>query len=187
MKRISFVTLTALWLLSIVGCSPQIETMATEIHNKSFENLNLVSKQLIPNCGASFGLPCQQPLYTISFSADSNESAKDICVSVIEFQAELGLDAYAAEGAAEIGVVDDVGQVISFCEEGLSQGLETSDASIYYEGTVLFEDGSEDGLGKTTVISRRSDGSYFVEFSIGRDKGRIGWFEIQGEPAHRDT
>jgi len=35
-----------------------------------------------------------------------------------------------------------------------------------------------------TVISRREDGSYFVDFAIGRDKGRIGHFEIQGESKH---
>lgn len=159
--------------------------MAKEIQSTDFLHLDLVSDELVANCGASFGIPCSQPLYSVFFKASSSVAAEDVCRPVIELQSELGLDAYAAEGSSDIGEVKNVNEVIQFCIEGLEQDLGGSEGPRYFEGTVLYEDGSDDGLGKVTVISRREDGSYFVDFSLGRDKDRIGYFSIQGEPRHQ--
>ena len=172
-------------LLALTGCSPQLEPMAVEIQNTEFEHLDLVSNDLIPNCGASFGIPCSQPLYSVFFKASSSVAAEDVCRPVIELQSDLGLDAYSAEGSSEIGEVKEIDQVIQFCIEGLATDIGGNEGPSYFEGTVLYEDGSEDGLGKVTVISRREDGSYFVDFSLGRDKDRIGYFTMQGEPRHQ--
>ena len=158
--------------------------MAEKIQSTEFEHLDLVSDDLIPNCGASFGIPCSQPLYSVFFQAEPSVAAEDVCRPVIELQSDLGLDAYSAEGSSEIGEVKEIDQVIQFCIEGLATDIGGNEGPSYFEGTVLYEDGSEDGLGKVTVISRREDGSYFVDFSLGRDKDRIGYFTIQGEPLH---
>jgi hypothetical protein len=184
MKRSFFFALCVVIISATTGCSPQIEPMAIKIQQNEFDDLELFSEDLVPNCGASYGIPCQQPLYSIYYSARSSIQARDVCVPVIEFQNELELDAYSAEGASEIGQPRNLNEVIDFCVEGLERNLGSAENQNYYEGTVLYGDGSEDGLGKVTVISRREDGSYFVDFSIGRDKGRIGYFEIQGEPKH---
>lgn len=172
-------------LLSLSGCSPQIEPMAERIQSTEFNDLKLVSNELVANCGASFGIPCSQPLYSVFFSASSSVAAEDVCRPVIELQSELGIDAYSAEGSSDIGEVKNINEVIQFCIEGLEQDLGGSQGPSYFEGTVLYEDGSDDGLGKVTVISRREDKSYFVDFSLGRDKDRIGVFAIQGEPRHQ--
>ena len=185
MKRIGPLVLSAFLLSATVGCSPQVEPMAIEILQKNLGVLELVSEELVPNCGASYGIPCQQPLYSAFFTAGPTEEPEDICRPVVQFQNELGLDAYSAEGASEIALTKNLNEVIDFCAKGLETNLGPADGPSYYEGTILYEDGSEDGLGKVTVISRREDGSYFVDFSIGRDSGRIGYFEIQGEPKHR--
>lgn len=172
-------------LLALTGCSPQVEPMAEEIQSTEFEHLDLVSDELVPNCGASFGIPCSQPLYSVFFRADSSVAAEDVCGPVIELQGKLGIDAYSAEGSSDIGEVEDTNQVIRFCIDGLQTDLGGSEGPSYFEGTVLYEDGSDDGLGKVTVISRREDGSYFVDFSLGRDKDRIGYFKLQGTPRHQ--
>ena len=184
MKRSVLLALCVVAISATTGCSPQIEPMAIKIQQKNFEHLQLFSEELVPNCGASYGIPCQQPLYSVYFFARSSINARDVCASVIEFQSQLELDAYSAEGASEIAPPSDLNEVIDFCVEGLERNLGSVPNQNYYEGTVLYGDGGEDGLGKVTVISRRDDGSYFVDFSIGRDKGRIGYFEIQGKPKH---
>ena len=185
MKRSLFLALSGVCVFTVTGCAPQPEPLAIEIQQKNFEHLELVSEELVPNCGASYGIPCQQPLYSVFFYAKSTFPAKDVCAPVIQFQKDLGLDGYSAEGASEIASPKSLTEVIDFCIEGLETNLGPTGGPNFFEGTVLYEDGSEDGLGKVTVISRREDGSYFVDFSIGRDKGRIGYFEIQGEPKHR--
>ncbi|MFM2023916.1 MAG: hypothetical protein RIR89_1308 [Actinomycetota bacterium] len=185
MKKLVFLVISSTLILAVAGCAPRVEPMAEEIFNKKFEQLQLASEEIIPNCGASFGFPCQEPLYSLFFIGQASVAPEDVCKPVIEFQRELGLDAYSAEGASEVGSADDLTEVINFCIEGLQRDLGDGTGLSYYEGTVLFEDGSEDGLGKTTVISRREDGSYFVDFSIGRDKGRIGYFELNGQPVHQ--
>ena len=185
MKRSVLLALCVVVISATTGCSPQIEPMALQIQQKNFEHLELYSEKLVPNCGASFfGIPCQQPTYSVYFFARSSIEARDVCAPVIEFQSQLELDAYSAEGASEIAPPSNLNEVIDFCVEGLERNLGSAPNEKYYEGTVLYGDGAEDGLGKVTVISRREDGSYFVDFSIGRDKGRIGYFEIQGEPKH---
>lgn len=184
MKRLVLLALCVVVISATTGCSPQIEPMALKIQQRNFEHLVLFSDELVPNCGATYGVPCQQPLYSIYFSARSSIEARDVCAPVIEFQSQLELDAYSAEGASEIAPTSNLNEVIDFCVEGLERNLGSAQNQNYYEGTVLYGDGAEDGLGKVTVISRREDGSYFVDFSIGRDKGRIGYFEIQGEPKH---
>ena len=183
MKRIF--SLGMFLLLALTGCSPQVEPMAQEIQSTEFEHLDLVSDELVPNCGASFGIPCSQPLYSVFFRADSSVAAEDVCRPVIELQRDLGLDAYSAMGSSDIGEVKDVNQVIQFCIDGLQTDLGGGEGPSYFEGTVLYEDGSDDGLGKVTVIERREDGSYFVDFSLGRDKDRIGYFTIRGVPSHQ--
>lgn len=172
-------------LVSLTGCTPNVEPVAEKIRTTKFEHLYLVSEELVANCGASFGIPCSKPLYSVFFKASSSVAAENVCRPVIELQSELGLDAFSAEGSSDIGEVKNVNQVIEFCIQGLEQDLGGSEVPSYFEGTVLYEDGSEDGLGKVTVISRREDGSYFVDFSLGRDKDRIGYFTIQGEPRHQ--
>lgn len=184
MKRSVLLALCVVMISAAMGCSPQIESMAIKIQQKKFEHLELLSEELVPNCGASYGMPCQQPLYSVYFFARSSLEARDVCAPVIEFQSQLELDAYSAEGASEIAPASNLDEVIDFCAEGLERNLGSAQNQNYFEGTVLYGDGAEDGLGKVTVISRRDDGSYFVDFSIGRDKGRIGYFEIQGEPKH---
>lgn len=184
MKRSVLLALCVVVISATTGCSPQIEPMALKIQQKNFEHLELFSDELVPNCGASYGIPCQQPLYSVYFFARSSIEARDVCAPVIEYQNELELDAYSAEGASEIAQHRNLNEVIDFCVEGLERNLGSAENHNYYEGTVLYGDGAEDGLGKVTVISRREDGSYFVDFSIGRDKDRIGYFEIQGEPKH---
>lgn len=179
------ISLGLVLLVALTGCTPQIEPMAEKIQSQEFVYLDLVSDELVANCGASFGIPCSQPLYSVFFRADSSVAPENVCRPVIELQSELGFDAFSAEGSSDIGEVKNINQVIQFCIEGLEQDLGGSKGPSYYEGTVLYEDGSDDGLGKVTVISRREDGSYFVDFSLGRDKDRIGYFTIEGEPRHQ--
>jgi hypothetical protein len=182
MKKYVFLAICLVIISATAGCSPQIEPMAIKIQQKNFEHLELSSEELVPNCGGA--LMCI-PLWEVYFSASSSVEARDVCGPVIEFQNELELDAYSAVGASEIGAPKNASEVIAFCVEGLDRNLGSSENQNYYEGTVLYGDGAADGLGKVTVISRREDGSYLIEFSIGRDKGRIGHFDIQGEPRHR--
>jgi len=174
MNGTKLLALGAVVLGLMTGCSPQVEPVALTIQQNEFAVLELVSEELVPNCGASFGIPCQQPLYSVYFSAGPEVEPRDVCIDVIEFQSEIGLDTYASDQDIEVIPAGDIDEIVDFCTEGFDRDLSSDEGPDYYRGTALNEDGSDDGVAKFAIITRKEDGSYFVDFTVSRDLERMG-------------
>jgi hypothetical protein len=174
MNGTKLLALGAVVLGMMTGCSPQVEPVALTIQQNEFAVLELVSEELVPNCGASYGIPCQQPLYSVYFSAGPEVEPRDVCIDVIEFQSEIGLDTYASDQDLEVIPAGDIDEIVDFCAEGFDRDLSSDEGPDYYRGTALNEDGSDDGVAKFAIITRKEDGSYFVDFTVSRDLERMG-------------
>lgn len=167
-KRISLFVVT----LSLVGCTPVSDPVLEQILGADFQNLQPVQKEVSGYCFPTEFF-CSNPLFEPAFSAPATVEPAEICREVIDIQSQIGLVAFStAGGFAE--KVSNQNSLQNICEESLIQAVENFDGSISYPGTVLFDDGLRDGVGKVTVISRNENGSYFVVFSISRNLGRVG-------------
>lgn len=169
--------------LSLAGCTPSSDPVVDQVLAADLGALKLVNPEVKGYCYPT-ELFCSNPLFEPAFSAPATADPLEICDAVISLQSEIGLVAYAAEGAAA-GKVENLQKLKDFCVEGFLQPLTNFDDSISYEGTVLFDDGATDGVGKVTVISRYADGTYFVVFSLSRNLSRVGWIPFGDEPKHQ--
>jgi len=173
MNGTKLLAMGAVVLGMMTGCSPQVEPVALTIQQNEFAVLELFGEELVPNCGASL-IPCQQPLYSVYFSAGPEVEPRDVCIDVIEFQAEIGLDTYSSDQNIEVIPAGDIDEIVDFCTEGLDRDLSSEEGPDYYLGTILNEDGSDDGVAKFAIITRKEDGSYYVDFTVSRDLMRMG-------------
>lgn len=165
----------ALFISTLVlsGCTPSSDPVLQQILSADLGELKPVSQEVRGYCYPT-ELFCPNPLFEPAFHAQSSVEPLEICDSVIDLQLQIGLVAYSFEGELA-QKVDEVQVVRDLCTQGLAEPQEAEDGTAYYQGTVLFDDGTSDGVGKVTVISRREDGSYFVVFSISRNLDRVGW------------
>lgn len=159
--------------LFLAGCTPASDPVVEQIMAADLGELTAFSNDVKGYCYPT-ELFCSNPLFEPAFSAPASAEPKRICESVIDLQIEIGFVAYSVEGEPATKVQNPE-SVKEQCSTGLSQPLEAEDGSTYYRGTVLYDDGASDGVGKVTVISRREDGSYLVVFSVSRNLERVGW------------
>lgn len=169
--------------LGLAGCTPSSDPVVDQVLAADLGVLKLVNPEVKGYCYPT-ELFCSNPLFEPAFSAPASADPAEVCDAVINLQSEIGLVAYAAEGA-DAGKVESLQKVKDFCVEGFLQPLTNFDDSISYEGTILFDDGLTDGVGKVTVIHRESNGSYFVVFSLSRNLDRVGWIPFGDEPKHQ--
>lgn len=170
-------------LLCLSGCTPTSNPVVDQVLASDLGPLKLVNPEVKGYCYPT-ELFCSSPLFEPAYSAPASADPAEVCEAVISLQAEIGLVAYSAQGG-EAGRVENLEAVKDFCVEGFLQPLTNFDDSVSYEGTVLFDDGSTDGVGKVTVISREANGSYFVVFSLSRNLDRVGWIPYGDQPKHQ--
>ncbi|MFM2023924.1 MAG: hypothetical protein RIR89_1316 [Actinomycetota bacterium] len=173
------VVVIALVTTGLVGCTPTTDPVVEKILAADLGQLTAVSDEVKGYCYPT-ELFCSNPIFEPAFSAPAEADPAGICNAVIDLQIEIGLVAYSTEGELA-NKVTNPDEVRDQCTTGLSQALEAEDGSTYYQGTVLFDDGATDGVGKVTVISRTEDG-YFVVFSVSRNLDRVGWISYENQP-----
>ena len=174
----------ALALVTLVsGCTPKSDPVVEKIISADLGSLTLIN-EIQGHCQPS-ELFCSNPLFEPAFTAPSEVEPAEVCNSVINLQSEIGLVAYSVEGysAARVSKLDDLKK---FCTDGLSHPWPVGDGTEYYEGTVLYDDGSKDKIGKVTVIQRRAKGEYVVVFSVTKNLSRIGGIPFGETPTHRN-
>ena len=181
-KTLASLGAALVFVLPAAGCTPTSDPVVDQVIYADLSPLSIVNKEVKGYCYPT-ELFCSGPLFEPAFDAPASADPIEICSAVVDLQAKIGLVAYAAAGA-DAGKVTDVQIVKDFCVEGLLEPLTNFDGSISYEGTILFDDGASDGVGKVTVISREADGKYFVVFSLSRNLDRVGWIPYGTEPKH---
>ena len=182
-KILRTVTSSLAVLIMATGCTPNSDPLVERVIGANLGSLTIIDQDVQGYC-QPMELFCSGPLFEPAFTAPADASPFDVCDAVVALQVELGLVAYAATGA-EAGVADNSQLVTDFCAEGLSQAIQLDDGSMVYEGTTLFDDGSADGMGKVTTISREPDGTYYVVFSMSRNLDRVGWISYgTSQPTH---
>lgn len=169
--------------LGLAGCTPSSDPVVDQVLSADLGVLELVNPEVKGYCYPT-ELFCSNPLFEPAFTAPATADPVEVCDAVISLQDDIGLVAFAAQGA-EAAKVESLNKVKKFCVEGFLQPITNFDDSISYEGTILFDDGLTDGVGKVTVISREANGSYFVVFSLSRNLDRVGWIPFGEEPKHQ--
>ena len=178
MKRLGAVIATVLLL---TGCTPTSIPAVEAITSADLGPLKLV-KEVKGHCYPT-ELFCGNPLFEPTFTAPADADPGEVCDKVIALQRGIGLIAYSAAGA-DAGKVNDVQQVKDFCAQGFELGGDDGAGNPFYEGTILYDDGSKDGVGKVTVISREAGRGYTVVFSVSKNLSRVGWIPYGSEPRH---
>ena len=181
-KGLAAIALSAICVLSLTSCTPASNPAVDAILSTDLSPLELIN-EVKGHC-YPMELFCSNPLFEPVFSAPASATPEVVCDVVIDLQQRIGLVAYAVEGYSAANV-SSVGDLKAFCTEGLSNPWPVGDGTIYYEGTVLYDDGSQDGIGKVTVIQRREDDRYVVVFSSGRDLHGPGNIPYGEDPKHR--
>ena len=179
MKRIA---IACVMVLMLTGCTPSSNSAVDKILSADTGPLTLIN-EVKGHC-YPMELFCSTPLFEPVYSATADTPPGEVCDAVINLQSQIGLVAYSVEGFSA-AKVSDLGELKEFCKEGLSNPWPVGDGTIYYEGTVLYDDGAKDGIGKVTVIQRREDNRYVVVFSSGRDLGGIENIPFGKTPVHR--
>ena len=173
--------LGAIGVVTLTGCTPASIPTVETITSANLGPLKLV-KEVKGYCYPT-ELFCGNPLFEPTFTAPADADPGEVCDKVIALQRRIGLIAYSAAGA-DAGKVNDVQQVKDFCAQGFELGGDDGAGNPFYEGTILYDDGSKDGVGKVTVISREADRGYTVVFSVSKNLSRVGWIPYGSEPRH---
>ena len=173
--------LGAIGVMTLTGCTPASIPTVETITSANLGPLKLV-KEVKGYCYPT-ELFCGNPLFEPTFTAPADADPGEVCDKVIALQRRIGLIAYSAAGA-DAGKVNDVQQVKDFCAQGFELGGDDGAGNPFYEGTILYDDGSKDGVGKVTVISREADRGYTVVFSVSKNLSRVGWIPYGSEPRH---
>lgn len=159
-------------MLSMTACTPSSDPVLDQVLSSDLGELKLVQQEVKGYCFPT-ELFCSNPLFEPAFSAPASAEPLDICRKVISLQSQIGLMAYSYTGDFATRT-PSINELEKICEKSLTETIENFDGSMSYPGMVLFDDGTVDGAGKVTVISRAENGSYFVVFSISRNLQRVG-------------
>lgn len=183
-RILSALVLGAIGVVTLTGCTPASIPTVEAITSADLGPVKLM-KEVKGYCYPT-ELFCSNPLFEPGFTAPADADPVEVCEKVIDLQQRIGLVAYSAAGA-DAGKVKDVQQVKDFCAQGFELGGDDGAGNPFYEGTILYDDGSNDGVGKVTVISREADRGYTVVFSVSKNLGRVGWVPYGGEPVHTNN
>lgn len=166
----------------LANYEPPLDPVVTEITGANLGELRLDHE--VKGYCQPVELFCAHRLYEPVFTAPETADPVEICNDVIDLQARIGLVAYGAAGA-NAGKVSNLQAVKDFCVEGFTKPYVNDDGSKIYEGTNLFDDGSNDKVGKVTVINWEPGRGFTVVFSISRNLDRVGWISYgEGTPRH---
>lgn len=183
-RNITAANLVVVFAIFLTACTPSSIPVVDTITNANLGPLKL-DKEVKGYCNP-MELFCGDPLFEPAFSSPNSADPVEVCNAVVDLQSKIGMVAFAAAGA-DAAKVTSLKEVKDFCAQGFELGGDDGAGNPFYEGTVLYDDGEKDGVGKVTVISRSAEQGYFVVFSVSRNLGRVGWVPYGGSPKHMNT
>lgn len=186
LKSLAIIALIPTLLLT--GCTPNPDTepyfdliATTALDEAGFTR---VGKPIV-SCGGNTPY-CADPAFEVYFEASSSITPEGACTAFLTTTLSVANPVgYASVGNPAGPMPSDTSIVQEFCTSGLDTPMPNSDGTVFYQGTLLYDDGVADEMIKTFTLSREPDGTYRAQLVFGRDNELVYWaFERDRVPTH---
>jgi hypothetical protein len=164
------------FLLALSGCTaptdPYVATVTQTVEQTVFKSTGSMASGCV-----GVNLFCVQPMYEPVFFAPATTNVDLVCQDLLAIASKLGVVAYGASGYSAYEFPDSNIEVLEICKNGLGAPLKNFDGTDFYQGLVLYDDGSKDSFGKVYSLSggpsEFGDGFVLI-ISFSKDLGRVG-------------
>lgn len=174
--------------LLLTGCTPTANSepyfdriAATALDSAGFTRVG----EPIVSCGGNNPF-CAQPAFEVYYEAPATLAPQMACTAFLTTTLTVATPTgYASVGAAAGPMPSETEILQNFCTSGLDRSMSNFDGTVFYQGTLLYDDGTADEIIKTFTLGREPDGTYRAQLVFGRNSDLVYWpFEQDKTPTH---
>lgn len=184
----AFAVTALLPVLLLTGCTPTPDDEpyfdlldTTALETAGFTQIDEPST----SCGGSNPY-CAQPYFEIYYQAPASTTPEEACTAFLATTLKSTTPVgYASSGYPAGPMPSDTAALQEFCVSGLGKPMPQLDGTVFYQGTLIYDDGASDEIAKTFTLSREPDGTYTAHLVFSRNFNLVYWtFEKNQIPAH---